>query len=125
MPYPTPAVASGMTTSRAQSWVASPVKQLLGVGTPPSLERWTISYGVAFFMLSVLCLGAPELAASLAMIAVVGNVLANGQTIARDINTLEGAPLGRIVPDPQSKATIAKNSTTLAHNAIPTAPPLP
>lgn len=79
------------TTNPTSSVASSKAAGLVGAGAPPSLGRWATSYAAAFLMLSILALGAPELAASLAMMAVVGNLLTNGITIATDLTRLEGA----------------------------------
>ena len=60
------------------------------MGTPPSLEHWAISYTAAFLMLALVASAAPELAASLAAMAVIRNLLTNGVTIAADLSGLEG-----------------------------------
>lgn len=117
---PAPRVTQGFSSTRAQQWIlvaailtgviygfrrvvepasgsSSPssgkLARLAGAGAPPDLEHWAVSYGAAFLMLSVLSLGAPELAASIAAMAVAGNLLANGTTIAADLAGLEGTPL--------------------------------
>lgn len=112
---PTFRPAQGFTSSRAQTWVLGSalitaliygfrrtvegisntpqkgkVASLLGSGAPAPLAQWAVAYGTAYLMLAVLALGAPELAASLAMMAVVGNVINNGISITTDIAGLEG-----------------------------------
>ncbi|HET9721121.1 MAG TPA: hypothetical protein VFP55_13655 [Solirubrobacteraceae bacterium] len=110
--------ARGFTTSRAQRWVltaglltliiytfrrivepttsAAPrggsAARLAGHGSPPpSLEHWAVSYGAAFLGLSILAMATPELAASIAALAVAGNLLSNGSAITSDITRLQGA----------------------------------
>lgn len=114
--------AQGFTSQRAQRWVLAaallsamiygfrriiePVsgnttssgtaaQKLAGTGTPPTLSHWAIAYGAGFLMLSVISLGAPELAASLAMLMVVGELLSNGTTIVADITGLETSGTGQ------------------------------
>lgn len=111
--------AAGFGTQRAQKWVLAAailsavmygfrrivepsvseaparggkVAKITGAGSPPpSLSHWAISYGAGFFLLSVLSFGAPEVAASIAMLMVAGTGLTNGTAILTDINSLEGA----------------------------------
>lgn len=111
--------AQGFTTQRAQRWVlgaailiavtyafrrivepsvtTSPArggtaKKIAGAGSPPPpLGQWAVAYGAGFLLLSVMSLGAPEVAASLAALTVAGSFLTNGTTIVADIAGLEGA----------------------------------
>jgi hypothetical protein len=132
---PMPRAAQGISTGKAQAWIltaalvtaivyafrrliepatpstkkgASKAAALLGAGPTPPLEQWSISYGAAFMMLSILALGAPELAASLALMGVTGNLLANGITIAADLDGLEGStPTTPTALNPPSAAPAA------------------
>lgn len=107
---------SGLTPGRAQGWVlvaaiitgvvyafrkviepATPssskttgVKSLLGSGPAPPIEQWVVSYGTAFLILSVIAFASPETAGSLSILIVIGTLLANGQSVVKDINALEG-----------------------------------
>lgn len=64
--------------------------RMAGAGSPPpALAQWAIAYSAGFLMLSVIALGAPELAASLAMLALAGNLLANGTSLVADLTNLE------------------------------------
>lgn len=139
---PTPRPARGFTTSRAQRWIltsailtaviyafrrlvepttgaASPAKggalaRLAGAGTPPaSVEHWAVGYSAAYLMLAILALVAPEAAASLAAITVLGNLLTNGTTIAADITGLEGStPPPPGPPAAVSSMTVARPAST-------------
>jgi hypothetical protein len=110
--------AHGFTTGRAQKWVltaailvavmyafrrivepsvtTAPARggtaaKITGAGSPPpALGQWAVSYGVGFLLLSVIALGAPELAASVAMLMVAGSFLTNGTSLIADISGLEG-----------------------------------
>src|SRR5262249_40604539 len=65
--------------------------RLLGAGSPPPpLAQWAIAYGAGFLMLSILALGAPEVAASVAGLMVAGELLANGTSVVADLTSLEG-----------------------------------
>lgn len=154
MNAPTPRPAQGFTSSRAQSWVlgsamitaliygfrrtvegATPstvqkgkVNSLLGSGTPAPLNQWLIAYGAAYLMLAVLALGAPELAASLAMMAVIGNVITNGLTITGDLAALEagGTPAQQsAAANAAGKAAPAIPAPTITKTSIPQPAPFP
>jgi hypothetical protein len=114
---PTPRPAKGFGTLRAQKWVltaailtaiiyafrrlvepslsAAPpqggqAQKLIGSGSPPpALGEWAVAYGTGFLLLSILTLGAPEVAGSLAMLLIAGELLTNGLAIAADIGNLE------------------------------------
>lgn len=63
---------------------------LAGLGSPPpALGVWAFAYGTGFLMLSVLSLGAPELAGGLAALVIAGELLTNGQAIAADVAQAE------------------------------------
>ncbi|HWD76348.1 MAG TPA: hypothetical protein VG371_14500 [Solirubrobacteraceae bacterium] len=133
--------AQGFTTGRAQRWVltaailtaviyafrrtvepaasTAPAKggkaaALLGAGSPPPpLGQWAVAYATGFVFLSLLTLGAPELAASLAGMMVVGGLLTNGNSIATDISQLEGGAASKTAkPGPVQ--------TALAGGTLPT-----
>jgi hypothetical protein len=85
-------VEPAMTTAPARGTQAA---RLAGHGSPPpSLQRWAVAYGGGFMMLALVAFPAPEVAASLAMLLVVGTLLTNGTAIAADLNTLGGATPG-------------------------------
>lgn len=79
-------VIEPVTPSSAKSSLPS---KLLGAGPPPSVEQWAVSYGAAFLMLSVIAVVSPETAGSMAILIVVGTLLANGTAIVKDINSLK------------------------------------
>jgi hypothetical protein len=115
---PTPRPAKGFGTARAQKWVLAAAiltaiiygfrralepsvqqaparggtaSKLAGAGSPPpSLGHWAVAYGAGFILLSFVSLGAPEVAASIAMLMVAGTMITNGTAIVTDIQTLEG-----------------------------------
>lgn len=131
--------AQGFTTAKAQSWVlvsavltaviyafrkmvepsTPPSKKtgklasLVGAGQTPTTENWVISYGAAFMILSIVALGAPELAASLAIMALAGNLLTNGITLASDLTNLEGT----VTPTSTNEATIGAATQQTATGA--------
>lgn len=79
--------ATGNTSSTGTA-----AQKLAGTATPPTASHWAVAYGAGFLILSVISLGAPEVAASIAMLMVVGELLTNGVTIASDIANLQGTP---------------------------------
>lgn len=120
---PSPRPAQGFSTERAQKWVlvsalltaviygfrrtiepaqtsSTPAKNklaaLAGSGSPPALGQWLVSYAVAFGFLAVIALGAPEFAASLAGVVVLGNLLNNGTTIVADLAGIGGGAKGSL-----------------------------
>lgn len=110
--------ARGFTSNQAQKWVlaaaiviamtytfrkliepgmtAAPAKgstahKLAGAGSPPPpLGQWAVAYGAGFTFLALMTVAAPELAASLAMLATAGSLLTNGTSIVADLAGLEG-----------------------------------
>lgn len=133
--------ARGFTTARAQRWIivtavltaviytfrrlvepTTPsstgstrpsLARLAGSGPPAPLEQWAVSYTVAFLGLAILALGAPELAASLALMMLAGNLLTNGVTITADITHLNAQPTTS-PPAPILSTTTAPAATTSA-----------
>jgi hypothetical protein len=115
---PSPRPAQGFGTARAQKWILAAAiltaviygfrralepsvaqaparggttSKLAGAGSPPpSLGHWAVAYGAGFVLLSFLSLGAPEVAASIAMLMVAGTAITNGTALVTDIQTLEG-----------------------------------
>lgn len=132
--------ARGLSTERANKWVlasavitgmiyafrrliepsvsSAPAKggkgaQLLGAGSPPpALGQWVVAYGVGHIMLAVLALGAPEVAASLAMLVIAGELLTNGLSVVADIAGLEGK-----TPSAGSTTLSAEQVRSLANTA--------
>jgi len=120
--------AQGFTSARAQRWVLTAAiltaviytfrrivepsvltapprggttAKLTGSGSPPpSLGHWAVAYGTGFVLLSVLTLGAPEVAASLAMLMVAGSALTNGSSLVADVTGLEGKSTTKTVKAP-------------------------
>ena len=145
---PGPRPAQGFSSFRAQRWVmgaalvlamtyafrrlvensvtsapasGGKVASLLGTGKPPPpLGQWAIAYGAGFLMLSVLAMGAPEVAASLAMMVVVGSTLANGTTVVADIRQLEGK--ATVAVPTASGGAVLNSLGELAPAAVPGAP---
>jgi len=138
---PAPRPAQGFSTGRAQQWIlisalltatiyvfrrivepttgtsgasSNKLAQLAGAGAPPSVEHWAISFGAAFLGLAVIALAAPELAASLAVTVVLGNVLTNGTTIAADLGGLEGQKT--VTPTVRANSTAAVTPTAAQAN---------
>lgn len=140
--------AQGFGTLRAQKWIlaaalvtaisyafrrlvepsvtAAParggkVAQLLGSGSPPPpLGQWAIAYGAGFLMLSIVSLGAPEVAASLAMLELAGVALTSGTSLLADIGNLEkNAPSSSALAAPTAPSTPA---ATPAPNIAPNVP---
>lgn len=143
-----PRPAQGFSTQRAQKWVlasalitalvygirritgdtaAAPgLKNVAGIGQPTTLAHWAVSYGIAYTMLALLAVAAPEAAASLAMLTLLGNLLANGKGLASDLKSLESG--GGYTPQIQARPPAAqvhaqaKNAPGLAKQLIPTPP---
>lgn len=127
MRAPTPRPAQGFSTHRANEWIivtaivtalaytfrrlVSPTQaatggghtaaRLVGAGPPPPLEQWAVAYTGAFFGLALLAVAAPEVAATLALMMAVGELIANGTAIASELQGLQGAqPAGVISVHP-------------------------
>lgn len=107
--------ANGNTTSKGTA-----TQKLIGTGTPPTLSHWAVAYGAGFMLLSFLSLGAPEVAASIAMLMVLGEVLTNGTTITADIAGLEGNSATAITaPQPTSTTPATAQQVNQATGATP------
>jgi hypothetical protein len=134
---PSPRPTQGFSSEHAQQWVlasaillavtytfrrliepsvsAAPAKgskasALLGAGSPPPpLGQWAVSFGAAFTILALMTLAAPELAASLALMAATGSLLTNGISVVADLDGLEGN---------KTAATAAKNTQTAGGTVI-------
>lgn len=82
-------IEPGMTTAPAKGTTAH---KLAGAGSPPPpLGQWAVAYGAGFTFLALMTVAAPELAASLAMLATAGTLLTNGTSIVADLAGLEGS----------------------------------
>lgn len=142
--------AQGFSTDRAQKWIlaaalitgivyafraviepsvsSSPAKgsSLLGGSPPPPVGKWAVAYGAGFLMLSILALGAPEVAGSFAMLEIAGVLLTNGTSVIADLSGLEGKPAAAgvsTIPASASTPNVAPNSvigSTVATQPLPT-----
>lgn len=87
------------------------IKQLIGLEPQPAHPaQFLVGFGFVFFSLSVIAMGAPELAASFAILVATGTTLANGASLFTDVSkatagvtSLESGPTTEIVkvPHPQ------------------------
>lgn len=149
---PAPRPARGFSSERAQRWVLiaailtaviygfrrivepttgtgqpapNTIAKLAGIGAPPTVAQWAVSFSVAFLMLSALAMAAPEAAATLAGVMVVSNLLANGGQIARDITGVEGGkpPTAAASSAPAAPAsTSTRPAATVSTPGTPSAP---
>jgi hypothetical protein len=91
-----------MTTDQAQSAVTLSAFTVAGVfayrklvepkpkGTSPPTSHFVVGFGVVFVSLAVIAQAAPELGGMFAVLVAVGDLLANGQAIAKDITNALG-----------------------------------
>lgn len=61
------------------------VKDIAGLGQIPPIGRFVTGWGVTFLILSLLAQVSPGLGGSLAILVTTGDVLTNGQALAKDI----------------------------------------
>lgn len=87
------------------------LKELVGLEPHPSHPgQFLVGFGFTFFVLSIVAMGAPELAASFAVLVAVGTTLTNGYSLFTDVNkavagttSIESGPTTEVVqvPHPQ------------------------
>lgn len=76
----------------ASTQTSGRLAQLAGKGAPPPLGVFITAWGFTFLMLSVVASAAPGLGGSMAILVALGDILSNGQQIAKDVNTKIGVP---------------------------------
>jgi len=79
---------------------ASKGGSLIGVGAPPNVGRFITGWGFAFLVISIITEAAPPLGGSLAILVAAGDVLANADQVAADVN----AKLAAGQPGPSAPA---------------------
>lgn len=132
---PTVRPAQGFGTAKAQRWILASAlivgmtymlrrfveptvtdaparggkaQRLAGHGSPPpSLAHWSTAYAAGFMFLALLALPAPELAASIAVLATTGTLLSNGLAIAADLGNLQGTTSAETID--QTNARVKRN----------------
>lgn len=84
------------------------IRSLIGDGPVPPLETWVIAYGIVYFGLAVIAVGAPELASALAILLLVTDLLNNGQEVSKDLGAAkETANATTLTKQPKAKASHA------------------
>lgn len=68
--------------------------QLTGQGSPPPAGTFITAWGFAFLVISIVASAAPGLGGSFAILVAVGDLLGNGQQVAKDVNSKLGTPAG-------------------------------
>jgi len=58
-----------------------------GSGSSPSTSHFVIGFGFAFFVISIVAEAAPELGGMLALLVATGDLLINGQSVFKDLNS--------------------------------------
>lgn len=66
------------------------VSQLIGLGTPANIGKFVTAWGLVFFVLALAAEAAPGLGGSFAILTAVGDLLANTQQLATDVNAKLG-----------------------------------
>lgn len=74
------------TTNPSSTTPSGGVSQLIGLGTPANIGKFVTAWGLVFFMLSLAAEAAPGLGGSFAILVATGDLLANTQTLVKDIN---------------------------------------
>jgi len=96
----------------------STLSRFVGSGSPPvPLAHWALAYGAGFLGLSLLALGAPELAGALAVLEIAGTVLTNGSAIATDLNLLQHEPATKDPGAPPPPAGLGLTNLGIAATA--------